>query len=89
MGGEDVTAAVYTTNLIRIPIVTGNVEIVAIAEETPAALIQVSDDGNGNVTLNEVIDGSLLHENEEGAVDVTKYATAIATNDGDGNITLE
>lgn len=88
MGDSD-AGGYYENNLIHIPIVTGDITITAIAEETPAALIQVSDDGEGNVTASEVIDGSLLHEDADGAVTITKYATATASDDGSGNIEIE
>lgn len=44
MGGADVSGY-YENNLIHIPIVTGDIAITAVAEETPAALIRVTDDG--------------------------------------------
>lgn len=88
MGDMDVSGY-YENNLIHIPIVSGDIAITAVAEETPAALIQVTDDGEGNVTASEVIDGSLLHEDTDGAVTVTKYATATARDDGSGNIEIE
>lgn len=88
MGGADVSGY-YENNLIHIPIVTGDIAITAVAEETPAALIQVTDDGEGNVIASEVIVGSLLHEDADGAVTVTKYATATARDDGSGNIEIE
>lgn len=88
MGGADVSGY-YENNLIHIPIVTGDITITAVAEETPAALIQVTDDGEGNVIASEVIVGSLLHEDADGAVTVTKYATATARDDGSGNIEIE
>lgn len=88
MGGQDVSGY-YEKNLIHIPMVTGDITITAVAEETPAALIQVTDDGEGNVIASEVINGSLLHEDADGAVTVTKYATATARDDGSGNIEIE
>jgi hypothetical protein len=90
MGDMDVSGY-FEDNLIHIPIVTGDITITAVAEETPAALIRVTDDGEGNVLLAEVIDGSLLHTNAEGLVDVTKYGTLAAgvADDTDGNVVIE
>lgn len=89
MGGAD-ASGYYADNLIHIPIVTGDIVITAVAEETPAALIQVTDDGEGNVVLTEAIDSSLLHSNTDGDVDVTQYGTAAAgvTDDTDGEIII-
>lgn len=89
MGGEDALSYYDPENsLIHIPIVTGNIAIHAEASETPAALIQITDDGNGNVTATEVIEGSLLYEETDGDVDITKYATATVVDDGEGNVEL-